>query len=93
MQESNFVSTVTTPVRVGLTVDRTVKMVKGNVCPEAITAQLTHNSSNGHTYTEDDVKAFCKLYEDCQSRVLVTKSQATALLNDAMDGADDLSLA
>lgn len=93
MKESHFVLAVPTSVRVSLTVDRTAKMVKGNVCPEAIAVQMTYNSSNGHTYTEDDVKAFCKLYEDCQSRVLVTKPQATAFLNDAKDSADDLSLA
>lgn len=69
--------------RAGITIERVGKMVKGKVAPEAIAAQLSAGSSTNHNYTVEQVKGFNALYEDCQTKVPVTRAAAEALIADS----------
>jgi len=76
---------LTPGVRAGNTVERVGKMVEAGVCPEAIAAQMSHNSKTGTKYTARDVDTLVKVYEDCKSKVLISAKQADALRSDATD--------
>ena len=88
-----FEKILTPGVRAGNTVERIAKLAEVNVCPEAIAAQISHNSQTGTKYTENDIETIVKVYKDCQSKVLISKKQAEALYNDAIDSSFDIVLA
>ncbi|MCW9739050.1 hypothetical protein L2V80_05060 [Proteus mirabilis] len=71
--------------RAGYTVERAAKMLAAGVCPEAIAAQMNKNSAQGNTYTPEQVTGFGNLYEDCKTKVPVSREAATALINDATE--------
>jgi hypothetical protein len=90
----NFIDKIRTPSsRAGNLVERVGKLTKAGVCRKAIAAQMTHNSRNGFTYSEEEIGTIQKIYEDSRSKVLMTSSQAKALKRDADDGEDVLILA
>lgn len=82
-----FEKILTPGVRAGNTVERVGKMVEKDVCQEAIAAQMSHNSKTRTKYTARDVETLAKVYEDCKSKVLISKEQADALRGDAADSA------
>lgn len=90
----NFIDKIRTPSsRAGNTVERVGKLTKAGVCRKAIAEQMTHNSKNGFTYSEEEIKTIQKIYEDSRSKVLITSSQAKALKRDADMGEEALVLA
>ena len=68
--------------RTGSTVERVAKMRRAGISRKVISEQLTANSAKGHKYSKKDVKACEKIYADCETRVVVTSAQATALIDD-----------
>ena len=82
-----FIDKIRTPgSRAGNTVERVGKLAKAGVCHKAIAAQMTHNSKNGITYTEQDIQTLNKVYKDSKSGVLINSAQAKAMKRDADDG-------
>ncbi|HHP0489736.1 TPA: hypothetical protein ACRZ2U_000426 [Vibrio harveyi] len=74
---------VSTPAsRAGSVIDRVTKMASQGVSVNVIAVQLTENSPNGHVYTPEHVNAFVNLGLDSQTKVIVTATQATALIRD-----------
>ncbi|ELV2844686.1 hypothetical protein VU607_01420 [Enterobacter cloacae] len=73
--------------RAGNTVERAAKMAKAGVDKTAIAAQLSSGSSTGHKYTPDQVETMVVLYEDCSTKVPLTKSATQALIKDAVENA------
>lgn len=72
----------TSTSRAGTTIERAGKMYAKGVPKKVIAVQLTENSKSGNEYTETHVDAFIMLYTDAQTKVGITKSQATALIED-----------
>jgi len=68
----------TSTSRTGITIERVGKMYDKDV----IALQLSKNSKNGNVYTEVHVDALLMIYEDTKTKVGITKSQATALIED-----------
>ena len=83
---SQVLDKVSSPTsRSGIVVERVGKMAKGGVAPEAIAAQLSSGSATNHKYTVEQVKGFKALFEDCHTKVPVTKAAAEALIADSKD--------
>lgn len=74
--------------RAGSTIERVGKMLERNVSPRAIAIQLTDNNSNGNVYTEQGVVQMGQLYQDCKTKVGVTKDQTTGLMEDQAEWGD-----
>lgn len=72
----------TSTSRAGSTIERAGKMYAKGVPKKVIAVQLTENSKIGNEYTETHVDAYIMLYTDAQTKVGITKSQATALIED-----------
>jgi len=85
--------TSSTTSRIGHTVERVAKLVKGDVSKRAIAAQLSDNSRNGIEYTVADVETLSKLSQDCESKVGITAKQTLALLNDQTEDGFETVLA
>lgn len=82
---------VSTPTsRVGVTIERIVKMANAGVSNRAIVAQLEDNSHSGQKYSEEQVDGFKKLYKDAETKVGVAASQARALISDQQEAAGGL---
>lgn len=79
-----FERVLTPGIRAGNTLERVGKLIKAGVCAEAIAAQMTYNSKTGTTYSSRDVETLAKVYNDCESKVLINKRQAEALRQDAV---------
>lgn len=74
---------VSTPTsRAGTTIERVGKMHTKRVDKDVIALQLTKNSKNGNVYSETHVDAILMIYEDTKTKVGITKTQATALIED-----------
>ncbi|CUI27480.1 hypothetical protein ACOTJG_28265 [Achromobacter xylosoxidans] len=71
--------------RAGITVNRVAKMAHAGVQASVIAKQLTENSRNGNRYSRTHVEAFVMLQQDATTKVGVTASQATALIQDQTD--------
>ena len=83
---SQVLDKVSSPTsRSGIVIERVGKMAKGRVAPEAIAAHLSSGSPTNHKYTVEQVKGFTALYEDCHTKVPVTKAAAEALIEDSKD--------
>lgn len=87
---SGLLKTLTTASRAGFTVERIGRMQESGVSNGVIAMQLTENSPNGEKYTEDMVQAIGVLYKDSKTKVVITKAQTQALIND--QASCDLSL-
>ncbi len=95
MSVSNVVNTVVDTIdkfttatdRAGHTIHRVGQLVDAGVSPATIASQLTDNSSNGITYTKDDVVTMSKVAIDSKTKVGVTKTQTAALIKDQKDNA------
>jgi hypothetical protein len=74
--------TTTRTDRAGYTVERVGKLIDADVSHKTIASQMTDNSSNNHTYTETDVKAYEKLWKDVKTKVVINKVQTATLIND-----------
>ncbi|PML61921.1 hypothetical protein BCT73_05930 [Vibrio breoganii] len=70
--------------RAGAVVNRVAAMDEANVDHEVIALQMTKGSPNDHKYTEQDVQAYSKLYDDAKSGVPMTAKAARALVKDQM---------
>lgn len=68
--------------RAGHSTERVAKLSKAGVDHEVIALQMTRNSKIGQVYTKDDILTLKKLYNDCETKVAITKAQTTALMND-----------
>ncbi len=66
--------------RAGSTIERVGKVCEKGVHPEVIALQMTKNSSNSYEYTEDDISAYKKIYQDTKTKVVITKAQASGLI-------------
>lgn len=94
MDTDTLIDKIRTPSsRAGNTVERVGKLTKARVCRKAIAAQMTHNSRNGFTYTEEEIQTINKVYQDSKSGVLITTSQAKALKRDAESGQPGVAFA
>lgn len=72
----------TSTSRAGITIERVGKMYDKDVDKDVIALQLSKNSKNGNVYTEVHVDALVMIYEDTKTKVGITKTQATALIED-----------
>ena len=72
----------TSTSRSGTTIERIGKMHTKRVDKDVIALQLSKNSKNGNVYAEVHVDALLMIYEDTKTKVGITKSQATALIED-----------
>lgn len=72
----------TSTSRAGITIERAGKMHDKDVDKDVIALQLSKNSKNGNVYTEVHVDALVMIYEDTKTKVGITKTQATALIED-----------
>ncbi|WP_416242533.1 hypothetical protein ACLSSQ_09395 [Azospira sp. APE16] len=70
-------------LRAGHTSERICKLLEGGVSPSDIAALLQGNSAKGAKYTEAEVLAFGKLYQDARSKVGITTAQSRKLLKEA----------
>jgi len=68
--------------RAGAVVNRVGAMSAGGVKNKVIAVQMTENSPNGHQYSEGFVKELVHLAHDSETKVVVTKAEATALIKD-----------
>ena len=68
--------------RAGHSTERVAKLSKAGVDPEVIALQMTKNSKIGQVYTKDDILTLKKLYNDCEAKVVITRAQTRALMND-----------
>lgn len=66
--------------RSGTTIERVGKAITAGVSFKAIAVQLTENSTNGHTFTEEHVIGMNFAYEDNRSKVAITRKQTKALI-------------
>ncbi|HMT93636.1 hypothetical protein [uncultured Thiothrix sp.] len=69
--------------RAGSSIERVGKMLMADVCPEAIAAQMRHNSPNGYKYTKKDIETIERIFADTKTAVLITKKQAKGLIQAA----------
>jgi len=77
--------------RAGKTVERVGKMNAGGVPHKVIAMVMTERSTHDIEWTEQKVAVVCDLYRESETQVLVTASQATALMDDyALNHQDDL---
>lgn len=82
---SDFQDGISSPsTRAGRAVQRVGNMTRAGVVDTAQAAQMSHNSPTGETYTVQDIQSYQKLAQDSQTRVVVTQSQANALIKDAL---------
>lgn len=72
----------TPATRAGNTVERVGKMAAGGVSRNAIAVQMTERSRNDVEWTEQKVGVICDLYLESKTQVLITSSQASALMED-----------
>jgi hypothetical protein len=90
----DFLEKVSSPAsRAGLAIERAGKMRKENVDPEVIALQMTKNSPNSQIYTEMDIEAYSKLFQDSKTKVVITSAQTRALIKDQHEinpASDDL---
>ncbi|MFL1404374.1 hypothetical protein ACJO2E_03385 [Marinobacter sp. M1N3S26] len=75
--------------RSGSVVERSGKMTEQGVDPEVTALQMTKNSPNGQKYTAQDVDSYAKLYQDSETRVVLTAKQARALIKDQQESTLD----
>ncbi|MCT4628029.1 hypothetical protein [Halodesulfovibrio sp.] len=74
---------VSTPAtRAGNTVERIATMIAHGVDEEVVALQLSKNSHHNYDYTTADVQSCCKLFADTKTKVVVTKKQTRALIED-----------
>ncbi|CAM4054815.1 hypothetical protein [Pseudoalteromonas byunsanensis] len=80
---SDMIDMLSNPAsRAGSTLHRINKMSSKGVSSKTIAVQLEENSKSGTSYTAEQVEGFNKLYDDCKTKVGVTKEQTKALIND-----------
>lgn len=72
--------------RAGASVQRAYALVEAGVDPAVAALQMSKNSATGVKYTPDVVLGFHALYKDCQTKVVVTAAQASALIDDQATG-------
>jgi len=71
--------------RAGSTIERVGKMLASGVSPRTIATQMTDNSPNGNSYSESDVRAYEKIYEDAKTKAVITAKQTRALMQDQQE--------
>ena len=81
-QDATQTITTTRTDRAGYSIERVGKLIDAGVSRRTIASQMADNSSNNQSYTETDVQAYAKLWEDVKTKVVITKAQTTALIND-----------
>ncbi|WP_071582770.1 hypothetical protein [Klebsiella variicola] len=83
---SSLLDKVSSPSsRAGSTIERAARMAEAGVAKTAIAAQLSSGSATGHQYSTAEVDTMVVLFEDCKTKVPLTKKASQALINDAKD--------
>lgn len=72
----------TSKSRAGASVQRIYEMSQSGLSDKIAALLMEENSANNFKYTPREVKTIVKLYEDCKTKVLVTKAQANVIIKD-----------
>jgi len=72
--------------RAGASVQRAYALVEAGVDPAVAALQMSKNSPTDFGYTPEFVRGLHALYRDCQSKVVITSAQASALIDDQNAG-------
>ncbi|WP_413699099.1 hypothetical protein ACLKMH_16345 [Psychromonas sp. KJ10-10] len=80
---TDLIEKVSSPAsRSGSTVERAGRMLEEGVSPAVIALQMTENSPNNQTYTQEDVQTLGKVHLDSKTKVTLTAKQTRALIKD-----------
>jgi hypothetical protein len=70
--------------RAGVSLERAYKMHASGVADEVTALLMSSNSANGNKYTKREIKTVVKIYEDCMTKVVITKAQAKVIIEDQL---------
>lgn len=83
---SDILDKVSSPSsRAGSVCERAGKMRAAGISYALIAFALTEGSSTGKIYTPEKAEGLCDVYEDCKTKVNITKRQAKSLIDDSND--------
>lgn len=68
--------------RAGASIQRIYEMNQAGLSNKIAALLMEQNSANKFKYTPREVETIVKVYEDCKTKVLVTKAQAKVIIKD-----------